>query len=138
MRVFWLVIIILVLLLLTACSGTKVSISGNSFNDMPDISIQKTFVMPKAITTEEERTVEDNYPVLPVIVENLDKQYIMKNLFKKITDPIKKAGSKITDGAKGITSKAVDGVKGVGSKVSRSVDVAKGKVTKLTQFKPKK
>ena len=73
MRVFWLVIIILVLLLLTACSGTKVSISGNSFNDMPDISIKKTFIMPKPITYEEERTVEDSYPVLPVVVENLDK-----------------------------------------------------------------
>ena len=50
----------------------------------------------------------------------------------------KKAGSKVTDGAKSITSKAVDGVKGVGSKVGKSVDIAKGKVTKLTQFKPKK
>ena len=40
---------------------------------MPDISIKKTFIMPKPITYDEERTVENNYPVIPVEQENLDK-----------------------------------------------------------------
>tara|TARA_Y100001970_G_C14230637_1_gene858417 strand:+ start:297 stop:485 length:189 start_codon:yes stop_codon:yes gene_type:complete len=62
----------------------------------------------------------------------------MKNFFKKITDSAKKATASVTDGAKNMTSKAVDGVKGVGDKAKRSMDLAKGKVTKLTQFKPKK
>ncbi len=62
----------------------------------------------------------------------------MKNFFKNITASAKKSGSKITDVAKSITSKTVDGVKGVGDKAKRSMDLAKGKVTKLTQFKPKK
>ncbi len=62
----------------------------------------------------------------------------MKNFFKNITDSAKKEGSKITDGAKSITSKTVVGVKGIGDKAKRSMDLAKGKVTKLTQFKPKK
>ncbi len=51
----------------------------------------------------------------------------MKNFFKKITDSAKKATASVTDG-----------VKGVGTKAKRSMDLAKGKVTKLTQFKPKK
>ncbi len=72
MKIFWLGITLLVLLLLTACGTTNITVSGNSLSK-PNISIKKTFVMPQAITTEEERTVEDNYPVLPVIVENLDK-----------------------------------------------------------------
>ena len=72
MRIFWLVIIILVLLLLTACGTTNITVSGNSLSN-PNISIKKTFIMPKPTTYDEERTVEDNYPVLPVIVENLDK-----------------------------------------------------------------
>ena len=66
-------LIVFALILLVGCNGTKVNISGNSFNDMPDISIQKTFIMPKATTHEEERIVEDNYPIIPVEQENLDK-----------------------------------------------------------------
>jgi len=72
---FWIYIVLIAfaLILLVGCKGTSVGISGNSFNDMPDISIKKTFIMPKPITFEEERTVEDSYPILPVVVENLDK-----------------------------------------------------------------
>ena len=69
----YIILIVFALILLVGCKGTSVSISGNSFNDMPDISIKKTFIMPKPITYDEERTVENNYPVIPVEQENLDK-----------------------------------------------------------------
>ena len=42
---FWIYIVLIAfaLILLVGCKGTSVGISGNSFNDMPDISIKKTF-----------------------------------------------------------------------------------------------
>ena len=66
----WIVVMLIAILLLTGCSG--VSVSGNCCGSS-NIKIEKTWVLPTPTTYEEERTVEDKYPVLGVIVENLAK-----------------------------------------------------------------
>ena len=66
----WIVVMLIAFLVLTGCNG--VSVSGNCCGSK-NVHIQKTWVLPTPTTYEEERTVEDKYLVLEVIVENLAK-----------------------------------------------------------------
>ena len=66
----WIIVMLSALLILTGCSG--VSVSGNCCGST-NVQVQKTWILPTPTTYEEERTVEDKYPVLKVIVENLAK-----------------------------------------------------------------
>jgi len=67
-------------------------------------------------------------------------------IFKTFTNKIKEIGSAAVDISKNVAEDStnlvknltINPVKKVTSKVTRSINIAKGKVIKLTQFKPKK
>jgi|TARA_B100001094_G_scaffold123984_1_gene119815 hypothetical protein len=66
----WIIVMVSAFLILTGCSGLSVSGGCCSLNN---ISVQKTWVLPTPTTYEEEKNVQDKYPIIPVIVENLAK-----------------------------------------------------------------
>lgn len=66
----WVIVMVSAFLILTGCSGLSVSGSCCSINNL---TVEKTWVLPTPTTYEEEKNVEDKYPIIPVIVENLAK-----------------------------------------------------------------
>jgi hypothetical protein len=68
--IIWIIVMVLAFLVVTGCSGLKVSGGCCSINNL---TVEKTWVLPTPTTYEEERTVEDKYPIIPIIVENLAK-----------------------------------------------------------------
>ena len=68
--IIWINVVVSAFFILTGCSG--MAVSGNCCSSS-NIKIEKTWVLPTPTTYEEERIVEDKYPVLEVIVENLAK-----------------------------------------------------------------